>query len=116
MDEPVKACLVSTTTNDAEEARRLADDLVRLGLAACVQVTSVDSHYVWEDRLERQAEYLLLIKTIEERYGQVEAYLRRAHSYSVPEILRFPVSGGSKDYLTWLMENSQARRLPSKEG
>ena len=89
------------------EAGRLADDLVRRGLAACVQIASVDSHYLWEGRLEQQAEYLLLIKTSLARYEQVEAYLRRTHSYSLPEIARWTMSGASPDYWRWLMDNSR---------
>jgi len=116
MDERVDAILVMTTTKDAAEAGKLAEALVQRGLAACVQVASVDSHYVWRGRSERQSEYLLLIKTVAARYGDIEAYLRGAHSYSVPEILQFPASGGSGDYLVWLKENSQAQGAASAEG
>ena len=46
MDTPLEGCLVMTTTSDAAEADRLADDLVRQGLAACVQIAAVNSHYM----------------------------------------------------------------------
>jgi periplasmic divalent cation tolerance protein len=107
MDSPLEGCLVMTTTRDAAEADRLADDLIHRGLAACVQIAAVSSHYMWEGRLERQDEKLLLIKTSLARYGQVEAYLRRSHSYSLPEIARWTMSGASPDYLQWLTDNSR---------
>jgi periplasmic divalent cation tolerance protein len=107
----MESCLVTTTTNDAAEARRLSEELVRQGLAACVQTISVESQYVWEGRIERQPEFLLCIKTSRERYGDVEAYLRRTHSYTVPEILCFAAAGGSADYLAWIRDNSQGRRV-----
>ena len=107
MVTPLEGCLVMTTTSDAAEADRLADDLVRQGLAACVQIAAIKSHYMWEDRLERQDEQLLLIKTSLGRYEQVEAYLRRNHSYSLPEIARWTMSGASPDYMQWLTDNSR---------
>ena len=107
MDALLEGCVVMTTTSDAAEARRLAEDLVRQGLAACVQIAAVNSHYMWEGRLERQDEQLLLIKTSLARYGQVEAYLRHTHSYAVPEIARWTMSSASPDYLRWLTDNSR---------
>lgn len=107
MDTPLEGCVVMTTTSDAAEAERLADDLVRQGLAACVQIAAVHSHYMWEGRLERQSEQLLLIKTSLARYSQVEAYLQGTHSYTVPEIVRLAMTGGSSDYLRWLTDNSR---------
>ncbi|HSB88829.1 MAG TPA: divalent-cation tolerance protein CutA [Anaerolineales bacterium] len=107
----MEACLVTTTTNDAAEAGRLSEELVRQGLAACVQRITVESQYVWEGRIEQQPEFLLCIKTSRERHDEVEAYLRRAHSYAVPEILCFSAAGGSADYLAWIRDNSQGRRV-----
>jgi uncharacterized protein involved in tolerance to divalent cations len=107
----MEPCLVTTTTNNAAEARRLSEELVQRGLAACVQTITVESQYVWDGRIERQPEFLLCIKTLRERYDEVEACLRRAHSYTVPEILCFAAAGGSADYLAWIRDNSQGRRV-----
>jgi periplasmic divalent cation tolerance protein len=101
------ACVIFTATNDPAEADRLAEGLVRSGLAACVQATPITSHYRWEGKLERQAEHLLLIKTSAERFDEVEAFLRKNHSYDVPEILMIPASAGSEAYLSWLRQNSR---------
>ena len=76
-----EACVIMTTTHDPAEAGRLAEGLVRGGLAACVQSMPITSHYLWEGRLERQAEQLLLIKTRADRFAEVEAYVRNNHSY-----------------------------------
>lgn len=116
MDTLQERCAVMTTTSDAAEAQRLAEDLVRQGLAACVQIAAVNGHYMWEGRLERQNEQLLLIKTALARYAQVEAYLRRSHSYTVPEITRFTMSGASPDYLRWLVDNSRGPNASAAGG
>jgi uncharacterized protein involved in tolerance to divalent cations len=116
MDTPPEGCLVMTTTSDAAEAERLADDLVRQGLAACVQIAAVSSHYMWEGRLEKQDEQLLLIKTSLARSDQVDAYLRRTHSYTIPEIARWTMSGASSDYLRWLIDNSRGANSSAAGG
>jgi len=112
MESASDGCVIMTTTGDPEEADRLAEGLVRQGMAACVQVAAVSSCYVWEGKLERQSEQLLLIKTTAGQHAAVEAYLRRNHSYSVPEIAVLLMTGGSADYLAWLRQNS--RGLPSE--
>jgi periplasmic divalent cation tolerance protein len=106
METSVQGIVVMTTTQDPAEADRLAEELVRQGLAACVQTTAIRSHYLWEGKLEQQAELLLLIKTIAARYEEVEAFLRAHHSYSLPEIAMLPMTGGSASYLDWLGRNA----------
>ncbi len=94
--------VIMTTTDSREEARRLARGLVEARLAACVQMASVDSVYEWKGGIQEDAETLLLIKTRRVRYGDVETYLRRHHSYEVPEIVAVPVETGLPAYLEWM--------------
>ncbi len=110
METSNQGCVIMTTTRDAAEADRLAEQLVRRGFAACVQTTLIRSHYIWEGKLERQAEQLLLIKTTEARYGEVEAFLRDQHSYALPEIGMLPMAKASVDYLSWLRQNTVGPR------
>ncbi len=102
--EPASAayCVVLTTTATAAEAAALARLLVEQQLAACVQRQQIDSTYWWDGAVQEETETLLLIKTEQSRYEDVEAFIRAHHSYSVPEILCLPVSAGSSDYLSWL--------------
>ena len=51
------------TASSAEEARRLAAELLRRKLAACVNlVPGIESHYEWNGQLETSQEVLLMIK------------------------------------------------------
>jgi len=95
-------CVILTTAGSSPEAAALADGLVSERLAACVQMLPINSTYVWEGAVQRDAETLLLIKTRSDAYAAVEAYIREHHSYSVPEILCLPVTAGSSDYLGWI--------------
>ncbi|MGB9775359.1 MAG: divalent-cation tolerance protein CutA [Anaerolineae bacterium] len=101
-------CVVLTTAGTEEEAQRLAEGLVAGRLAACVQVLPVTSTYIWQGELHRDPEWLLLIKTTTARYGDVEAFIRKHHSYEVPEIVQVPIRQGLEAYLAW-MRSSVAR-------
>jgi periplasmic divalent cation tolerance protein len=98
------ACMVLTTTPSRDEARSLAAALVENRLAACVQMLPVESVYSWQGAVQHDDEILLLIKTRRELYAPLEAFIKEAHSYDVPEIVQVPVEAGSESYLRWLAD------------
>jgi periplasmic divalent cation tolerance protein len=101
-----KAIVVFCTCGDADEARRIAHDLVESRLAACVNILpSIESVYRWQGGIEAAREVLLLIKTIEERFRDLEQRIRHLHSYDTPEIIALPVSAGLDKYLAWIGES-----------
>jgi periplasmic divalent cation tolerance protein len=99
-------CVVLTTTDSVEEADRLASGLVSEKLAACVQIISITSHYIWEGKTFKAPEFLLLVKTRRTAYSEIETYIRRKHSYEVPELILLPVELGIETYLNWIRENT----------
>lgn len=101
-------CLISTTTGSQDEAEKLANLLVRGRLAACVQITQVFSVYTWEEDLQKDEEWLLLIKTRGDLYEAVEGVLQAHHSYETPEIVCIPITQGFSPYLQWINENTQS--------
>jgi len=97
------AVVVLTTASSLTEARQIASILLDHKLAACISITgSVESHYVWKGKKEKNREHLLVIKTRKTLFPKLEKAIREAHSYECPEILAVPVSAGSKKYLQWL--------------
>lgn len=97
---------VLTTAGSEEEAERICDALIEDRLAACVQVAGpVSSTYRWQGGVEREREWQCLAKTEARLYEEVEAAIRRVHSYEEPEILAIPVLAGSRGYLDWVSAN-----------
>jgi periplasmic divalent cation tolerance protein len=97
--------VVTTTTENRDDAHALARKLVEDRLAACVQVMGpIESTYRWQSRVEVAAEWLCLIKTTRERYGDLEAAIRAVHPYETPEIVALPILTGSEGYLQWLRD------------
>ena len=94
---------VSTTTDKRKDAQKIANTLVDNRIAGCVQIVGpVVSTYWWRGSMETTEEWLCLIKTRKDLYGQLERVLKQIHPYETPEIVAVPITAGSKEYLDWL--------------
>lgn len=96
--------IVMTHLPDAATADALAGALVEARLAACVSFTTgVQSVYRWQGKVERANEVTLTIKTTQRHYAALEAAIRAAHPYELPEIIALPVVAGLPSYLHWIV-------------
>ena len=50
-------------------------------------------------------EVLLLVKTTEGRYLELQSRIRELHSYDVPEIVAVPIEIGLDEYLEWVAQS-----------
>ena len=97
--------LILTTVNKEEKAKEIASKLVEERLSACVTVTSpATSFYWWEGKINKEQEYILLIKTKKDMYKKIEERLRELHPYETPEIIVLPIIKGFKEYFSWINE------------
>ena len=102
----MKPVVVLTTVGTDYDARALANALVELRLAACVNILErIQSIYRWEGRVASDAEQLLLIKTTDERVPALREELMRRHPYAVPEFVVMAISETSDSYGAWLLES-----------
>lgn len=98
-----EAIVVLTTAANAEEAETLARKIVEAKLAACVQILPpMKSVYFWENKIQIDAENLLLIKTLRAKYTELEKFIQLNHGYDVPEIVALSVERISENYFGWL--------------
>ena len=94
-----------TTTPNADEANSLARTIIENKLAACVQILPpMTSVYVWDGSVQTESEHLLLIKTLEEKFDDLERFINANHSYDVPEIVAVKSEAVSNEYLKWINE------------
>ena len=94
--------IVLTTTPTTEEAEALAEKIVAARVAACVQILpQMTSVYVWEGKLQKEGEHLLLIKTLPEKFDELSDFITANHSYKVPEIVAIDAARVSEPYLEW---------------
>jgi periplasmic divalent cation tolerance protein len=98
--------IVLTTTPNIEEAESLAEKIVESKLAACVQILpAMKSFYIWENKVQQDSENLLLIKTLEAKFEELEQFIKANHSYEIPEIVAISAEKVSGNYLNWIMES-----------
>ena len=95
-------CLVMTTTDQEAHAESLAAQIVAARLGACVQVQAIKSFYEWQGRAEVAHEWLLMVKTREPLYDELERFIRANHPYETPEVVCLPITAGAADYLAWV--------------
>lgn len=95
--------VIFTTYPTTEGAHAFATDIIDAGLAACVNILpAMRSIYFWQGQRQEGEETLLIIKTLSERYPEVEALIRSNHPYELPEIIALPISAGLPAYLAWI--------------
>ena len=91
-----------TTVATAEDADRLATGVVTRALAACVQVDGpVTSHYRWEGKVERTAEFRLAFKVLRRDLAALETFVLAHHPYDTPEWIAVPAERVAEKYLSW---------------
>jgi periplasmic divalent cation tolerance protein len=104
--EPI---VVLMTAASAEEAGRIAEMLISQKLAACVQILpAIQSVYTWKGQVQRESEVLILAKTTQTNFAELEREVRAIHSYETPEIVALPIVSGSKPYFEWLVDSVEA--------
>ncbi|WP_242512300.1 divalent-cation tolerance protein CutA [Pseudolysobacter antarcticus] len=95
--------LILTTCPNQESAEHISHTLVSEGLAACVnRITGVQSTYRWHGKVQTDSEILLLIKTTQGHYAEVQARIVALHPYELPEVIAVEAAAGLDRYLAWI--------------
>ena len=98
---------ITTTTDSADEAERLATSGVGERLAACAQVSQpITSTYWWQGVMETATEYRIDFKTTAALAERLTEHLKTSHSYDTPEVVVTPIIGGNPAYLEWIGETT----------
>jgi len=64
--------VVLTTTSSKENVKAIVDAVLEKKLAACIQVFPIESHYLWEGKVNNDAEFLLFLKAKASDYADLE--------------------------------------------
>ncbi len=107
MERSIQKLLVLVTAPDLERGEMIARSLVEERLAACVSVSpGLISFYRWEGKIQEDREVLLLIKTRAAKLEDLISMVQQLHPYQIPEIIALPISGGSREYLDWIWQET----------
>jgi periplasmic divalent cation tolerance protein len=103
---------VFTTVGSQDDARAMARALVERELAACAQISAIESFYVWDGTLQHEPEWRIVFKTTDERYAAVEAAIRDLHGYELPAIHAVAFEHVLAPYGEWVAAHSTGSRQP----
>lgn len=98
--------LVYTTIDSLKKAEDISQGLLESGLCACINLLpQMTSFYKWQGHLEKSQESVLLIKTSQSNYKQVESYIKKKHPYDCPAIFFLKIDQMEDDYKKWFLGN-----------
>ena len=94
---------VYMTASSNNEAQKIGKALVESRLAACVNILdNMQSIYRWEEKVQQDAEVVLIAKTTDSLVAQLIDKVKSLHSYDCPCIVSLPVSDGYPPFLDWV--------------
>ncbi|MCK4548033.1 MAG: divalent-cation tolerance protein CutA [Candidatus Eisenbacteria sp.] len=106
---PQDTVVVFVTASSDEEAETIARAVVEERLVACANVVpGVTALFRWQGKIERESEVLIIMKTRGLLLEGLIARVKDLHSYETPEIIAVPIVGGSREYLDWVKEETEA--------
>ena len=96
-------CMIITTLPDRVAAETLGRHIVGRRLAACAQLSEIESIYSWKGNTEHEKEIRLVLKTRADLYEQAEQFILENHPYDVPQIVAIDMTTSSA-YGAWIDE------------
>ncbi|KAA3612118.1 MAG: divalent-cation tolerance protein CutA [Calditrichaeota bacterium] len=97
-----------STIDNIENARKIAQSLVKNHIVACVNIIrNIESIYFWDDQVCQEPEVLLIMKTCDENVETLKKELPKLHPYEVPELIFFSPKDGLPDYLKWVVATTE---------
>jgi periplasmic divalent cation tolerance protein len=101
--------IITSTTDSEGAARELAAGVIAAKLGACAQIVGpITSVYCWEGEVQTDQEWRVEIKTATDRVAALTEHIKANHGYDVPEIIATPITGGSAEYLSWLVTETRS--------
>ena len=95
--------IIETTTAKKEQAESIVNTLLNKKLIACANISEVFSIYNWGNEAQREAEYKISCKTLEEKEEICLKEIKELHPYRVPMILA-TIKDCNQEYQEWVKE------------
>lgn len=99
------AILISTYPNK-KTITKLANNLVKRQIVACVNVVQITSIYSWKKKIENTSEYLAIFKTTKKNVKKLKIEIKKTHPYEIPEIAEITMNSVNDSYLKWLIDST----------
>jgi len=98
------------TAKDMTDAARIARHLLDQRLIACANVFPVRSLYRWKGKVVDETEAVAICKTRRAAVRKAIASAKKVHTYEVPCVVSYDMSGGLAAYTQWIDAETTALR------
>jgi periplasmic divalent cation tolerance protein len=103
-----KMIVIYITCKGDAEANKIGKHLMTKRLAPCFNILpGMYSECFWPPKtgeIEKANETILLVKTLEDKFVEIENEVRKLHSDKVPCIFAIPITKVSEKYYQWLKD------------
>lgn len=97
--------LVYTTFPNAKDAKKICTKLIEEKLIACANFNTIDSHYIWEEKIMSSQEVAVFLKTTNWNFRSLKRRLIELHPYE--RVFIFKIKGETNhSYFEWLVQNT----------
>ena len=102
----MKPVIIISTYPNKKSILKIATELVKTQIVACVNISKISSIYSWQGKIENSSEYLAIFKTVNKNKTKLKKKIKETHPYDVPEIAEIDVTTIDKSYLKWMVEST----------
>lgn len=97
----MRFALVYITHPGEETAREISNLLLEKRLIACANIFPITSAYWWQGAIQREGEWVSIVKTSLDKWDLLKEEVLRIHPYEVPCILKMEVEA-NEAYYHWI--------------
>lgn len=99
--------LIYITCESVEQAKEIGKHLMEKRLCACANIfPQMQPMFFWPPLsgiIDESKEVVLIAKTIEAKYEELEEEVLKIHSFDTPCVMAIPLKHVSKKYYDWLV-------------
>ena len=96
--------LLITTVCDKSYAEKIAKLLINKKLAACVSIKKIISFYNWEEKVQKDNEYEIIVKSTPEKLNELIFILRKEIQYEIPQFI-YKTFDSEINYYGWVQKS-----------
>lgn len=98
--------VIYITCESVEQAQKIGEHLLKKRLCTCINIfPNMLPTYWWPphtNKLESGTEVVLLVKTLDKKFDEIEMEVKKMHTYETVCVFAFPVTKVSREYYEWL--------------
>ena len=102
----MKPVFIVSTYPNKKSILKIANELLKNKIIACVNISKIDSVYSWNGEIQNSPEYIAIFKTVTKNKIILKKIIEETHPYDVSEIAEIDITSINKSYLNWLIEST----------